>query len=117
MTASLTPAFDSQFGAAAQARFASIGSLTGMTGKTAQTPAAKARAQANDFEAVFINSMFQHMFTGIGKEGPLGSAPGVGIWRSFLTDEYSKNFVKAGGIGLSDDIYKSLLSQQEARAK
>jgi Rod binding domain-containing protein len=61
--------------------------------------------------------MFQHMFTGIGKEGPLGNSTGVSAWRSFLTDEYAKNFVKAGGVGIADQVYKSLLAHQEMRAK
>ena len=42
----------------------------------AKTPGAgkeaKARAAAQDFEAVFLNSMFQHMFTGIDGDGPFG---------------------------------------------
>ena len=39
------------------------------------------------------------------------------MWRSFLTDEYSKSFAKAGGIGIADHVYRSLLAQQEARAQ
>jgi Rod binding domain-containing protein len=76
----------------------------------------KARAAAVDFEAVFLNSMFNQMFTGISGEGPFGGGAGVGVWRTFLTEEYSKSFAKAGGIGLADQVYKSLLAQQEARA-
>jgi len=75
---------------------------------------AKARAQAEDFEAVFLNSMFSEMMTGIDGEGPFGGGGGTGVWRSFLTEEYSKSFAKAGGIGLADDVYRSLLQQQEA---
>ena len=44
--------------------------------------------------------MFQQMFAGVG-EGPFGGGHGANIWRSFLTDEYSKSFVKAGGIGIA----------------
>jgi Rod binding domain-containing protein len=80
------------------------------------TPEAKARATAQDFEAVFLNSMFQQMFTGLDKEGPFGGTPSTGPWRSFLTDEYAKSFAKAGGIGIADHVYKTLLSQQEARS-
>jgi Rod binding domain-containing protein len=80
-------------------------------------PNAKLHQQAQNFEVAFVNSMFQHMFTGIGKEGPLGNSTGVSAWRSFLTDEYAKNFVKAGGVGIADQVYKSLLAHQEMRAK
>ena len=75
-----------------------------------------ARAQAQDFETVFVNEMMQHMFTGIGDEGPLGNGPGVGMWRSLLTEQYAKSFVKAGGLGLAGQVYKSLLARQGAPA-
>ena len=95
--------------------------LNGKVGSTLSakiTPAmaAKARATATDFEQVFLNSMFSQMFTGIGEDGPMGSGKATGIWRSFLTDEYAKNFAKAGGIGLGDHIYRALIAQQEARS-
>jgi len=77
---------------------------------------AKARASAQDFEAVFLNSMFQQMFTGLQGDGPFGGSGATGIWRSFLTDEYSKSFARAGGIGIADQVYRSLIAQQEARA-
>ena len=77
---------------------------------------AKAKAAAQDFEAVFLNSMFQQMFTGLEGEGPMGGNGATGIWRSFLTDEYAKGFAKAGGIGIADQVYSALLSQQEARS-
>jgi flagellar protein FlgJ len=78
----------------------------------------KARKTATEFEAVFLNQMFQSMFTDIGKEGPLGggAGTGTGIWRSFLTDEYAKNFARAGGIGLADHVYRALMERQAARA-
>jgi Rod binding domain-containing protein len=79
-------------------------------------PKAKARASAVEFEAVFLNSMFSQMFTGIDGDGPFGGSTGVGVWRSFLTDEYAKSFAKAGGIGLADHVYRALIAQQEAHA-
>jgi len=73
----------------------------------------KAKAASQDFEAVFINSMFQQMFTSVGGDGPFGGGGATGVWRSFLTDEYSKTFAKAGGIGIADQVYRSLMAQQE----
>jgi peptidoglycan hydrolase FlgJ len=81
------------------------------------SPQARMRTQAEDFEVQFVNSMFQHMYTGIGGDGPFGNSVGVGAWRSFLTEEYAKNFVKSGGVGIADSVFKSLLAHQEARAK
>jgi peptidoglycan hydrolase FlgJ len=93
------------------------GALAGTPRMTASTTASKARAQANDFETMFLSNMFQSMFTDIKGDGPMGASQGVAPWRSFMTQEYAKSVVKAGGIGLSDQIYRSLLAQQEARAK
>ncbi len=77
----------------------------------------KARAAAEDFEAMFLNSMFTEMMTKVDGEGPFGGSQATGVWRSFLTNEYSKAFAKAGGIGLAQHVYSSLIAQQEARAK
>ncbi|MBI5112377.1 MAG: rod-binding protein [Rhodovulum sp.] len=82
----------------------------------AKSAAETARAQAQDFEAMFLNTMMQSMFTETGGDGPLGNSPGTGVWRSFLVDEYAKTFAKAGGVGLADQVYATLLGQQEARS-
>ena len=77
----------------------------------------KTRAQAQDFEAMFLNSMFSQMMTKTDGEGPFGGSQATGVWRSFLTQEYAKSAAAAGGIGLAKHVYSSLLAQQEARAK
>ena len=89
----------------------------GLASSAATPPAkpdahAKARSNAVDFESVFLNSMFSQMFTSIGSDGPVGGGA-AGPWRSFLTEEYSKSFAKAGGIGLADHVYRSLIAHQE----
>jgi len=88
--------------------------LAGKTPDAATSRAAKAKAAGEDFEAVFLNSMFQQMFSGVG-EGPFSGGHGANIWRSFLTDEYSKSFVKAGGVGIASEVTRALLAQQEVR--
>ena len=77
---------------------------------------AKAKGAAQDFESVFLNTMFSQMTSGIKGEGPFGDTPGTGVWRSMLTDEYSKSFAKAGGVGISNDVYRTLILQQAGRA-
>ena len=74
---------------------------------------AKAKTAAQSFESVFLNSMFEHMFAGIDGEGPFGGSGATKVWRSFLTDAYAKNFAKAGGIGIADQVYRSLMAHQE----
>jgi peptidoglycan hydrolase FlgJ len=89
----------------------------GQSAASALSPAkVKAKAAAQNFEAVFLNSMFEHMFTGIDGEGPFGGNGATKVWRSFLTDAYAKKFTQAGGIGIADQVYRSLIGAQEARS-
>ena len=76
----------------------------------------KLKTTAQDFEAVFLGTMFSQMTAGLKGEGPFGSTVGTGVWRSMLTDEYAKSFAKAGGIGLSNDVFRTMILQQAARA-
>src|SRR5665213_945707 len=71
----------------------------------------KAHAAARNFESVFLNTMFQQMFTGIDGEGPFGGSGATKVWRSLLTDEYSKSFAKAGGVGIANHVYQTLMAQ------
>jgi peptidoglycan hydrolase FlgJ len=91
--------------------------LAALPAKPLGDAAAKARAQATDFEAVFLHTMFSQMFTGIDGEGPFGGSGAAGVWRSFLSDEYAKSFAKAGGIGLADHVYRALLDHQAAKSQ
>ena len=78
------------------------------------SPNQQARAQktATDFEAMFLNSMFSQMTSGLKGDGPFGDTPGTGVWRSMLTEQYSKNFAKAGGVGVASEVYRTLILQQ-----
>jgi Rod binding domain-containing protein len=77
----------------------------------------KAKATSQDFEAMFLNSMFSQMTTGLKGEGPFGDTPGTGVWRSMLTEQYSKSFAKAGGVGVSDAVFRTLIMQQANQTK
>jgi peptidoglycan hydrolase FlgJ len=74
----------------------------------------KTHAAAVNFEAQFLNAMFSQMFAGLQGDGPFGGGPAIGVWRSFLSEQYAKSFAKAGGIGIADHVYHTLLAQQEA---
>jgi flagellar protein FlgJ len=73
---------------------------------------AKAKSTATDFEGMFLNQMFSQMTDGLQGEGPFGNTPGTGVWRSMLTEQYSKSFAKAGGVGIAKDVYRELILQQ-----
>lgn len=76
----------------------------------------KLREKAQDFEAVFLNSMFSEMTAGLKGDGPYGSTTGTGVWRSMVTEQYSKSFAASGGVGISNDVYRTLILQQANRA-
>src|SRR5208282_2731541 len=85
--------------------------------KSAQVAAAlkvkgKTKVAAREFEAMFLNSMFQQMFTGVDGDGPMGGSGALKVWRSFMTDQYAKTFAKHGGIGIAAHVYDELLKQQ-----
>jgi flagellar protein FlgJ len=77
----------------------------------------KARAQAQDFEALFLNTMFSQMTSGVKGEGPFGDTTGTGVWRSMLTDQYARSFAKAGGVGVSDAVFRTLIMQQAGQTQ
>jgi Rod binding domain-containing protein len=73
---------------------------------------AKAKATAQDFEGMFLNSMFSQMTSGLKGEGPFGNTTGTGVWRSMLTEQYSKSFARAGGVGIAKDVYRSMIMKE-----
>jgi peptidoglycan hydrolase FlgJ len=77
----------------------------------------KAKATATDFEAMFLNSMFSQMTAGLKGEGPFGDTPSTGVWRSMLTEQYSRQFAKAGGVGIANEVYRTLILTQSRTAK
>jgi len=84
---------------------------------TAQAQAAlqikgKAKVAAQNFESMFLNTMFQQMFAGIDGDGPFGGSGALKVWRSFLTDQYAKQFAKNGGVGIASHVYDTLLKEQ-----
>ena len=84
----------------------------------APSPQVKARAQtqAQNFEGMFLNSMFSQMTSGLKGEGPFGNTVGTGIWRSMQIEQYSKSFAQAGGVGIAKEVYRTLIMQQAKAA-
>jgi peptidoglycan hydrolase FlgJ len=77
---------------------------------------AKAKAASEKFEAMFLNSMFQQMFTNVDGDGPVGGSGALKVWRSFLTDQYAKTFAQNGGLGIASHVYDQLLKHQGVKA-
>jgi peptidoglycan hydrolase FlgJ len=101
--------------ATAAALAQTLGSLD--NAQSAQAQAAlkikgKAKAAAQQFEAMFLNTMLQQMYTGMNGEGPFGGSGALKVWRSMLTDQYARSFARNGGIGIASQVYDALLKQQ-----
>jgi Rod binding domain-containing protein len=68
---------------------------------------------AEEFETVFLEQMFNHMFSTVGVDGVTGGGMGEESARSMLVNAYAKNVVKAGGIGLAPAIASEIVKIQE----
>ena len=84
----------------------------------AATPAAPAvtarmRETAEAFEASFLAQMLKPMFEGLSTEAPFGGGEAEGTWRGFLVEAMAKQTVRAGGIGLADQVVAQMLKMQE----
>ncbi len=77
----------------------------------------KARAQADQFEQVYLSTMMKQMFSGLSTEAPFGGGQAEESWRGLLVDQYAATMQKAGGIGISDMVYRDLIGIQEGASK
>ena len=76
-----------------------------------------ARKAAEEFEASFLTTMLEQMWTGIEAEAPFGGGHAEKVYRSMMVGEYAKTLSAAGGIGLADHVYREMLSAQEGTNK
>ncbi len=74
---------------------------------------ASTRKAAEEFEAVFLTTMLEGMFTGLNAEAPFGGGSSEKTYRSLLVTEYAKQISQNGGLGLSDQITRDLIALQE----
>ncbi|RZJ00442.1 MAG: rod-binding protein [Brevundimonas sp.] len=75
----------------------------------------KMRKTAEAFEASFLSQMMKPMFEGLSTDGMFGGGEAEGTWRGFLVEAMAKQTVKAGGIGLADQVVAQMLKMQEAQ--
>jgi Rod binding domain-containing protein len=68
---------------------------------------------AEDFESVFLGSMFGEITKQLSGDGPLGGqGTGGDAWRGMLTDELGKTVTNSGGVGIAHQIYSELIHLQ-----
>jgi flagellar protein FlgJ len=72
---------------------------------------------SEEFESVFLGTMFEEMFAGIEEEdGPLGAGSAGNAWRSMRVEEMAKTVSAAGGIGLASHVQRHLIAMQELKS-
>jgi len=77
--------------------------------------ARQAYETAQDFEATFLSQMLRPMFENTQAEKPFGGGMAEEMWQSMQIEEYGKAIAKAGGIGLTDAVYKEIMKMQEVK--
>jgi Rod binding domain-containing protein len=85
-------------------------------GGTDGTDRLAARRAAEDFESFFLSRMMDEMFAGVKTDGPFGGGQGETMYRGLLNQEYGKVLAEAGGIGITDTVYREILRLQEGNA-
>lgn len=78
-------------------------------------PLGKLRAQAEELEGVFLNTLMSQMFSAVDTEGDFGGGFAEETWRSMQSEQYASAMAQTGGIGLADQLVGELLKIQEAQ--
>ncbi|MEP3631020.1 MAG: rod-binding protein [Hyphomicrobiales bacterium] len=74
---------------------------------------AKAREQANEFEASFLAALLRPVFEGLAKDNEFGGGFAEETWSGLLTDEYAKSIQSSANLGIADHVYDQLIQLQE----
>ena len=69
---------------------------------------------SREFEAMFLSSMLQPVFSGLKtSKGPFGGGHAEETFSAMLVDEYGKVMAKAGGVGIAGMVRQQILQMQE----
>lgn len=63
---------------------------------------------AQEFEAMMLSQMFEHMFSGIKSEGMFGGGHAERTYRTFLMQSYGESVAESGGVGIAESIYRDI---------
>ncbi len=67
---------------------------------------------SQEFEAIFINQMLQHMSAGIETNEVFGGGYAEDMWRQSLYEEYATLMSQSGGVGIAQHVQQTLLATQ-----
>ena len=71
------------------------------------------RTKAQELEGIFLNTLVKEMFSSVKSEGEIGSSYAQETWRGMQSEQFAAAMARSGGIGIADQIMRSLISQQE----
>jgi Rod binding domain-containing protein len=79
------------------------------------TQIARVRAQAEEFEGVFLNTLTKQMFSSLKTDqSAMGGGFGEETWRSMQSEQLAATMAQNGGLGIAEQILPDLLALQEA---
>ena len=72
----------------------------------------KFRAVAEEFEAMFVSQMLEHMAAGRDPDSRFGGGHAEKTWQSVLNAEYGKAIAKRKGMGIADMMVRDMIKLQ-----
>lgn len=78
---------------------------------------AAARKAAREFEGLFVGMMLKSMRETVGKDILAGKGQSDEIYRSMLDQEYAKAVVEQGGLGLAKTIEEQLINHPDKKQR
>jgi Rod binding domain-containing protein len=67
---------------------------------------------AQNFEASFLTTMYETMFSSVPTDSAFGGGPGEDMWKGFLAEAMAKQTSQRGGIGVATAVEKEMLKLQ-----
>ncbi len=76
-----------------------------------------AKKAAQEFEAMYIGQMLNHMYSGLPTDGYFDGGNAEEIYRGMMVTEYGNMMAAKGGIGMADHVYREMVQMQEGVKK
>ena len=73
----------------------------------------KLRAQAEELEGIFLNTLVKEMFSSVGKQEGFNGGFAEETWRGMQAEQYAGELAKNGGLGLAHSLVSDLLAVQQ----
>lgn len=67
---------------------------------------------AQSFEASFLTTMYETIFSSVPTNSAFGGGPGEDMWKSFLAEAMAKQTAQHGGIGVARAVSREMLKLQ-----